>query len=179
MKKFLAFSAAVAIVASLQANTIEWSLPALTDGTGNDIAYTVDDIVFISTASPTSYDSTSGKITGTTPSGSNTYIDGSDQGDPDKYLVGFWEDSLTGGGDYYMAYKGSDGTFYALAGDSGAVTVTAPASGDPLVPGSESGHKLLADSSDTVRTVAPTVPEPATAVLALAGIAMLIRRRKA
>ena len=178
MKKFLALSAAVAIVASLQANTIEWSLPALTDGTGNAIDYTLDDIVFISTASPTSYDSTSGKITGTTPSGSNTKIDGSEPGDTEKYLVGLWEDSLTGGGDYYMAYKGSDGTFYALAGDSGAVTVTAPASSDPLIPHSGSG-KVFLDSSDTVKTVAPAVPEPATAVLALAGIAMLIRRRKA
>ena len=175
MKKFLAFSAAVAIVASLQANTIEWSLPALTDGNGKGIDYTLDDIVFISTASPTSYDSTSGKITGTTPSGSNTSIDGSESGDTEKYLVGLWEDSLTGGGDYYMAYKGSDGTFYALAGDSGAVTVTAPASSDPLIPGSGSGKVFLADSSNTVKIV----PEPATAVLALAGIAMLIRRRKA
>ena len=176
MKKFLALSAAVAIVASLQANTIEWSLPALTDGTGNDIDYTVDDIVFISTASPTSYDSTSGKITGTTPSGSNTMTD---YDDVDKYIAGVWDDSLTGGGTYYMAYKGADGTFYALSGDSGAVTVTAPASSDPLIPGSGSGKVFLADSGDTVRTVAPAVPEPATAVLALAGIAMLIRRRKA
>ena len=177
MKKFLALSAAVAIVASLQANTIEWSLPALTDGTGNDISYTVDDIVFISTASPTSYDSTSGKISGTPhESGSNTMTD---YDDVDKYIAGVWTDSLTGGGAYYMAYKGADGTFYALSGDSGAVTVTAPASSDPLIPGSGSGKVFLADSSNTVRTVAPTVPEPATAVLALAGIAMLIRRRKA
>ena len=124
MKKFLALSAAVAIVASLQANTIEWSLPALTDGEGNDIDYTLNDIVFISTASPTSYDSTSGKITGTTPSGTNTQTD---YDDVDKYIAGVWEDSLTGGGTYYMAYKGSDGTFYALEGASGAVTVTAPA----------------------------------------------------
>ena len=155
MKKFLALSAAVAIVASLQANTIEWTLPALTDGTGNNIDYTVNDIVFISAASPTSYDSTSGNMSG------------------------IWEDSLPGGITYYMAYKGSDGTFYALAGDSGAVTVDAPASEDPLMPHSGSGKVFLADSSNTVSTVAPTVPEPATAVLALAGIAMLIRRRKA
>ena len=174
MKKFLALSAAVAIVASLQANTIEWTLPALTDGTGNDIDYKLDDIVFISMADPTSYDSTSGKITGTTPSGSNTLMESDDD-----YMWGIWTDSLTGGGNYYMAYKGADGTFYALEGDSGAVTVTAPASSDPLIPGSGSGKAFLADSKDTVKTVAPTVPEPATAVLALAGLAMLIRRRKA
>ena len=58
---------------------------------------------------------------------------------------------------------------------SGAVTVTAPTSSDSLIPGSGSGKVFLADSGNTVKIV----PEPATAVLALAGIAMLIRRRKA
>lgn len=174
MKKFLALSAAVALVATLQANMIEWSLPALTDGSDQAVSYTLDDIVFIPTATPTSYDDATGKISGTA-SGSNTLIDSDDD-----YVAATWTDSVTTPTEYYMAYKGSDGVFYALNDGAGdPVTITTTAS-DPLNPGSAAnGSVFLADSSNTVKTVAPAVPEPATAVLALAGIAMLIRRRKA
>ena len=177
MKKFLAFSAAVAIVASLQANTIDWSLPALANSSGKGFDYTVDDIVFISTtAEGINYDSTSGKITGVTHSGSNSLID-EDTG-ADRYVAATWTDTLSAPQTYYMAYM-KDGAYYTLDDSGKAYTVEVKAGGDPLIPGSGSGKAYLSDDSDTVRTVNATVPEPATAVLALAGIAMLIRRRKA
>ena len=177
MKKYLAFTAAVALVASLQANIIDWSLPTLTDGNGNDIDYSMDDIVFISTtASGIDYDSVSGKITGVTPSGSNTLID---EDTTDKYIAATWTDTLSAPQTYYMAYKGSDGSYYALEDSGAAYQVTVSGGGDPLIPGSGTGSAFRGDDADTVKTVAPAVPEPATAVLALAGIAMLIRRRKA
>ena len=179
MKKFLAFSAAVAIVASLQANTIDWSLPTLLEsGNGDTVNWNIDKIVFVPTASPTSYDSTSGVITGTPASGSSDAFD-----QDDDYVAATWTDNLTGSVEYYMAYQGGDGVLYAIANPEGggAYTVTANSAGDPLIPGSKSGNALLAqdESVTSVSTVAQVVPEPATAVLALAGIAMLIRRRKA
>ena len=174
MKKFLAFSAAVAIVASLQANVIDWSLPNLTDGSNNPVSYTLDDIVFIPTAAPTTYNA--GVVNGTPSSGSNTLID-SDDG----YMAGTWTDNLSDATTYYMAYAGADGKYYAIDNGGAAYTVTVdPTTANPLVPGSGQGEALLGDSGATsVSTVAAAVPEPTTAVLALAGVAMLIRRRKA
>ena len=177
MKKFLAFSAAVAIVASLEANTIDWSLPTLLEsGNGDTVNWNIDKIVFVPTASPTSYDSTSGVITGTPATGSSVAFD-----EDDDYIAATWTDNLTSPTTYYMAYQGGDGVLYAIADPTlGTAYQVSTSAGDALIPGSTSGNALLVNESVTsISTVAQAVPEPATAVLALAGIAMLIRRRKA
>lgn len=178
MKKFLAFSAAVGIVATLSANTIDWSLPNLQNADNGTINYQLGDIVFIPTAAPTSYDSTEGVITGTPgDNGSNILID--QETGENGYMAGTWTDDLNSSTTYYMAYKGKDGTFYSINDGTGAA-VTVTSSDDPLKPGDPNATVDLATDNTTVHTVNHTVvPEPATAVLALAGVAMLIRRRKA
>ena len=82
-------------------------------------------------------------------------------------------------------------SYYAISdGAGGYLQVTAPAenSGDPLVPGSSvASYHPFSDDVTSVSTVAqtvgggstPSVPEPATAALAVVGVAMLLRRRAA
>lgn len=184
MKNILSFAATLGLVGLLGATTIDWELPNLTDGStdANAIEVGIDDIVFIlQDANAMSYDSSSGIITVTDStqvnSGSNTLIDT----DP---LQGTWTDSNTAGGTYYMAYK-SGSTYYAISdGSDGVMTVvtTADSGNDPLTPGGAvNGTATFSDSvweSGTIKTIATSVPEPATAALALAGIAMLVSRRR-
>ena len=182
MKKSLSFAIALSSAAMLSASVIDWELPNLVDNNG-DLSYDIDDIVFIFDSDDImSYDSTTGKITVKDTellnSGSNTEIDT----DP---LQGTWSDSNTLAGSYYMALKsGSD--YYAISdGNDGVMTVEVLANnGNALIPGGSTDGKGTVTFSDavwtegSVHTVAPSVPEPATAALAFAGLAMLIRRRK-
>ena len=181
MKKIVTFGLSVAATAMLSASIIDWDLPNLTTSGGEPLVPSVDNIVFILTGE-SSFDRESGKITTETtptPTSNDVNSDGT-------YAWGTWKDDNSSGGEYYMTFY-NDGNYYALDnGSGGAITVMATADNpeaDPRVPGSEKTGSLYlaADpsfSSSGVKTVAPQVPEPATAALALAGLALLIRRRR-
>ena len=73
--------------------------------------------------------------------------------------------------------------YYALADGSAPVVINYDSDDvDPFSGAFEAGDTLMgqngAPEDKTYGTMAAVVPEPATAVLALAGIAMLIRRRR-
>ena len=178
MKKIVTFGLSVAAVAMLSASVIEWDLPNLSTGGGTALTPSVDNIVFILTSNAT-YDEGSGKIT---PSATPTYTS-NDVNTDNGYSWGTWEDSNSSGGEYYMAFY-NDGKYYAINdGTGGAIKVLATADtpeADRRVPGSEkTGSLYVAETMPSgVRTVAAQVPEPATAALALAGLALLIRRRR-
>ena len=180
MKKSLSIALSLASATMISASVIDWEIPNLTDGDGHALSYDVDDIVFIADV-PGVYDSATGKLNpDPAPSGANKLID-----QDDKYMAGTWTDSLSGPVTYYMALK-SGNSYYALSdGNNSAmiVSVSDTTGADPLIPDSAVGAKVRYASftttpSGTVGTVAPSVPEPATAALAFAGIAMLIRRRR-
>lgn len=182
MKKIVTFGISLVSTAMLSASIIDWDLPNLTTGRGEPLVPSVDNIVFILT-SESSFDRESGKITTDTtptPISNNVKLDGT-------YAWGTWKDSNSSGGTYYMTFY-NDGNYYALDnGSRDAITVVASAdnpNADSRVPGAETtGSLYLAEdprfsSSGVVKTIAPQVPEPATAALALAGLALLIRRRR-
>lgn len=173
MKKYLTFALSVCAATGLFANIINWELGNVTNDDGSSL--TDYDIVFLTSPSvdgPTS--DADGKIDMTTASsndGSNTKINSNEEA-----IWGTWTDTVTTNPTkYYVAVKSGD-TYYAVV-DSGdkALTYTYQGSASPVAGGTfESGSET---TYHTVGHVA--VPEPATAVLALAGVAMLIRRRKA
>lgn len=180
MKTSLSLAVSLASAAMLSASVIDWELPNLTDGNGNDLTYSVNDIVFIADA-PGVYDAATGKLNpNPAPSGSNELIDADD-----TYMAGTWTDNLSGAMTYYMAVK-SGSSYYAISDGNGSamtVSVSDTTGADPLIPSSSVGatvgyESFTTTSSGTVGTVAAAVPEPATAALAFAGVAMLIRRRR-
>ena len=183
MKKSLTFAVSLASAAMLSASVIDWELPNLTDGKGNALSISDSDIVFLLESSYT-YDGATGLFdVSSAPSGNNVIND-----QDDEYTAGTWTDSNTAGGTYAMAfYDSSSGKYYAISdGNSGYMTVSASAdnpNADPTIPNSSTSGSLSYDdfpvsATGTVSTVAQQVPEPATAALALAGVAMLIRRRR-
>lgn len=189
MKTRLSFAISLASAAMLSASVIEWDLPTLENGSNDSLDFGTDasNIVFL-LQNNTSYDSDTGvyTVTGSQPTGSNSVID-----QDDEYIAATWTDDNTSGGTYVMAFY--DGTtYYSIDNGSGSpITVTTSVNDnyDPLIPGSTSGATATFDSTslgDTAHTVSTTaknpttpVPEPATAALALAGVALLFRRRKA
>ena len=168
MKKFLTFALSVCAATGLFANIINWELGNVT----NDDNTTLSDydIVFLTDATQ----NTDG--TYTVGSGAASYNNGSSsdiQTDGDA-IWGTWTDDVkTNPTNYYVAVKSGD-TYYAVA-DPNAVdgVLTYDYNGSATPSTFDSG------SDTTYKTVGHVVPEPATAVLALAGVAMLIRRRKA
>ena len=176
MKNLLTCAVSLASVGMLTASTIDWELPNLTDGEGHTIQNVdVSKIVFILDDDST-YTSSDGKITVNDDSvlstGSNELI----LNDP---LQGTWTDDNPGGGTYYMAfYNGSD--YYAISDGNGSA-MTVVVGSDPTVPTSPGQGAVVFSETvwdyGSVGTVARSVPVPATAALAYAGLAMLIRRR--
>lgn len=176
MKKKISLAVSLASVTMLSASVIEWELPNLTDGSGkNDLTVSAQNIVFIADAA----EPVNGIISGTPADGGNNVIEDQD----DTYTAGTWTDNLTGSHTYYMAYV-NNGTYYAISdGNGGVITATVTGNEDPLLPSSTYGGNVSYSNFTTtngkVGTVAQSVPEPATAALAFAGLAMLVRRRRA
>lgn len=188
MKKRLSFAVSIASAALLSASTINWELPNLTDGDGTSLEWgdNAANIVFIlASDAGTPAEGVFQVADGYVVSGSNVVKD-----QDDEYIAGTWTDSNTSGGNYVMAFYDGE-SYYAISdGAGGYLQVTAPAenSGDPLVPGSSvASYHPFSDDVTSVSTVAqtvgggstPSVPEPATAALAVVGVAMLLRRRAA
>lgn len=174
MKKYLTFALSVCAATGLFANIINWELGNVTNDDGSSL--TDYDIVFLTSPSvdgPTS--DADGKIDMTTASdngGSSSEI----QSDGEA-IWGTWTDTVTTNPtQYYVAVKSGD-TYYAVVdSNDAALTYTytgnaSPSMGGTFESGSETTYK-------TAGHVAAAVPEPATVVMALAGVAMLIRRRK-
>ncbi len=176
MKKKISLAVSLASVTMLSASVIEWELPNLTDGSGkNDLTVSAQNIVFIADAAAP----VNGIISGTPAEGGSNQIEDQDE----TYTAGTWTDNLTGAHTYYMAYKSGD-TYYAISdGNGGVITATVTGNEDPLLPSSQYGSNVSYSNFTTtngkVGTVAQSVPEPATAALAFAGLAMLLRRRRA
>lgn len=114
--------------------------------------------------------------------GSNTYVDTFDS--TDGINEGRWEDSLTGSTNYVVAlWDGVQGSqYYAVKNGTSYVTVNSDAfsngwsASGPIETGASQLETITANLASGTYTAA--VPEPATAALALVGVAMLIRRRK-
>lgn len=185
MKTRLTFAASLASAALLSASTIQWELPNLTTGEGDALDWgdSAANIVFILASDAGSpVDGVFQVADGYAVSGSNVVKD-----QDDEYIAANWTDDNTAGGDYVMAFYDSDsGSYYAISdGDGGYLQVTAPASGsgDTLLPNAGVARFTpFNDSVTTSSTIASSVggtqvPEPATAALAVLGVAMLLRRR--
>ena len=175
MKKILTLGLSLAAVATVVANTINWSLTNFevtnADGSKGKLS---DYKVFLL---PETYTITDGVATTAGTAVESSVINYTDtvEGSAD---VG----NLTGTKDFLMALYAGD-KYYALTDGSAPVVINYDSAVvDPYSGAFEAGDTLMgqngAPEGKTYRTMAAVVPEPATAVLALAGIAMLIRRRR-
>ena len=184
MKKVFAFLSFAFVATVASANIILWNLPGLDDG-GSGILSGNYEIAFLTGVEVDE----NGVVTSfTDASGANTdYLHDSDA--TYDWYTGTWKDSLaTSGTVEYFATILSGGKYYTIK-DSTDKTVTftfdsSTISGSPI--GDPSFGKL--DMTDLgVEEIANSerwtvsygaVPEPASALLALAGLACLCPRRK-
>ena len=189
MKKFFATLALVTIASSLQAASIDWTVSGLnkvlTDYSGSTAAGTTVYLILADSASLASITSTESKtltksefedaldaITIATVSADN------EGKKPATVKNTVASDLLTAGSTYQMAaiYLSSTAEFTYYR-SSGAVSGTAY---DPAIEGASGGvGTSWATMSAATWTKASAVPEPSTAALALAGLALLLKRRKA
>lgn len=97
---------------------------------------------------------------------------------------GVWSDSSTSAANYIVAlWDGSSSQFYAVKNGDNYVTVNSGDFNGWSASGSDVGATTLETvtnnlASGTGPYSVVAVPEPATAALALVGVAMLVRRRK-
>ncbi|MBQ6245801.1 MAG: PEP-CTERM sorting domain-containing protein [Kiritimatiellae bacterium] len=188
MKSKITFVLSVGFAAMLSASVIEWDLPNLESGNGTSLE--LDNITFllVNDSSATELVNSNGEIdtTKATPQTGASY--GVDFTDGD-YSYGSYSDSVgdSGGGtaNYIMAfYNPENGKYYAISdGNEGYITVEVDNSPAARMAAVSTGYPGWSESSQTtprttVTTISQSVPEPATAALALAGLAMLIRRRR-
>ena len=180
MKKRLSLAMSLASAVMLSASQIEWDLPNLTTTAGDTTTpLNLNNIVFLLTSDATSVND--GVIENATA------VANADQGV--DYIAGgytygsYYDDISTGTANYIMAYYNSEnGKYYAISnGSDGYITASVNNDADPrnVVTGGYAGFSAVGNGMTRATTVAQSVPEPATAALALAGLAMLIRRRRA
>jgi hypothetical protein len=192
MKTLLLFSAVAALVASSQAASINWTITGnttyvLKDYNDNAYASTVYLVAASDLSSITDLDSksafedalddltivTTSSSSGTKPSVSKQVVtdDRLTAGTPFKFgLLVVSEDS--DGNGYYKVLN-ANGTPYATGADASAqTTLTTPWN----TLGSQSWVSAWTKPTEPIT---PEVPEPATGALALAGVALLFKRRRA
>ncbi|MBR1835789.1 MAG: PEP-CTERM sorting domain-containing protein [Kiritimatiellae bacterium] len=100
---------------------------------------------------------------------SGTWSDDLARGDTSTYVVALWDGSTVKNGNKVVSVLQNNGS---------DVTVTAPGTDPSLNPGSYAPAIDASSLAVSGPAKSVTVPEPATAALALAGLALLIRRRK-
>lgn len=183
MKKRLSLAISLASAVMLSASQIEWDLPNLTTTAGDTTTpLDLNNIVFLLMSDATSV--SDGVIENATA------VSGADQGvdyTAGGYTYGSYEDNITSSpATYIMAYHNPEnGKYYAISdGNSGNITaITASVNNDAdprnVVIDGYAHFSAVENGMTRATTIAQSVPEPATAALALAGLAMLIRRRRA
>lgn len=183
MKKFFAFLSFAFVATVASANIILWNLPGLDDG-GSGILSGDYQIAFLTGVEVDE----NGVVTSfTDASGENDYLHGSDA--TYDWYEGTWKDSLTTSGTVeYFATILSGGKYYTIK-DSTDTTVTftfdsskisSSPIGDPTFGKLDMTDLGAAEIGAGERWTVSygAVPEPASALLALAGLACLCPRRK-
>ena len=189
MKKILATLSFVVLAASVQAASIDWTVSGLnkvlTDYSGSTAAGTTVYLILADSSSLASITSTDSKtltkqefedaLSAITIA---TVSSGTDGKKPATVKNTVESDLITAGSTYQMASiylsPTSDSIYFR---SSGAVSGTAY---DPKVEGASGGvGTSWATMSAANWTKGAAVPEPSTAVLALAGLALLLKRRRA
>jgi uncharacterized protein (TIGR03382 family) len=182
MKKILSLASVATLVLSAGANTIDWSFSDVTvPSTPENANWQYVFLTYGTASDPTTWEM----------AGSNTEYDSEKNGETGKVdAMGTWTDSATSTQSYVIAlWDGvtqSGNRFYAYQNsDNSYVTVTAS---DLMgTPGTSAGlpgtsgsvvEQIAAGTNGVHLSSTPVVPEPGTAALALAGLALLIRRRK-
>ena len=97
-------------------------------------------------------------------------------------MYGSYSDTVnTSPAQYIMAFYNSENhNYYALDDGSGSPILVSVdnANAQNAVTDGYAGYSAEANGVSTVKTMAQQVPEPTTAALALAGVALLVRRRR-
>ena len=183
MKKVFAFLSFAFVATVASANIILWNLPGLDDG-GSGILSGDYQIAFLTGVEVDE----NGVVTSfTDASGKNDYLHDS-EGNYDWY-TGTWEDSLaTSGTVEYFATILSGGKYYTIKDSTDDIvkftfdssTISSSPIGDPSFEKLDVRDLWAAEIGDGERWTVSygAVPEPASALLALAGLACLCPRRK-
>ena len=184
MKKVFAFLSFAFVATVASANIILWNLPGLDDG-GSGILSGNYEIAFLTGVEVDE----NGVVTSfTDASGANTdYLHDSD--DTYNWYTGTWEDSLaTSGTVEYFATILSGGNYYTIKDSNDDIvkftfdssTISSSPIGDPSFGKLDMTDLGLKEIENGERWTVSygAVPEPASALLALAGLACLCPRRK-
>lgn len=178
MKKKLSIALSLASAAMLSASVIEWDLPNLTSGDGKT-ALSASDVVFLLVSDSSGLVDSSGVVD--TTKASNVGMT-SVEFDDGSYMYGSYSDTVnTSPAQYIMAFYNSENhNYYALDDGSGSPILVSVdnANAQNAVTDGYAGYSAEANGVSTVKTMAQQVPEPTTAALALAGVALLVRRRR-
>lgn len=181
MKKTIPFAVAVLAASFAFSNSIEWALDNIDDYGVVSGDYKV---AFLNAASY-EIDMKTGLASlkdGSSADGNNVYEEYVNTGS-DRYAYGEWQDNASAPTSYYLAiFDTASSSYYALSESSGLD------SADPYMISTSNMAVSGLYGDDSSKFIASdvladkhfrVVPEPATAALALAGVALLFRRRKA
>ncbi len=178
-KILLSLSAGVALVAG--ANTISWTIDGISAPA--DVENAQWQYVFLTQSGSGLTDTATDREVESETDSSAIYAQGtwtdSTVNDPTtKYVVALWDGVTTTGNRYYTFMNGTE----YLTVTPGDFTESDPTSGSTSTMSGSIANLLSAGSvtvdGKTYSLSTTAVPEPSTAALALAGLALLIRRRK-
>lgn len=184
MKKFFAFLSFAFVATVASANIILWNLPGLDDG-DSGILNGDYQIAFLTGVE---YDDNGVVTSFTDASGANTdYLHDTDA--TYDWYTGTWKDSLaTSGTVEYFATILSGGNYYTIKDSTDTIvkftfdssTISSSPIGDPSFGKLDMTDLGLKEIENGERWTVSygAVPEPASALLALAGLACLCPRRK-
>ena len=183
MKKILSLASVATLVLSAGANTIDWSFSEVeVPSTPENAQWQYVFLTYENANNPstwemagsnTDYDS---EKNGTTVDAMGTWTDTAPS--TQSYVIALW-DGVTQSGNRFYAYQNSDQSYVTVtaaqlmgtAGTSAGLPGTSGSVVEQIAAGTGSYSNVSLSST-------PVVPEPGTAALALAGLALLIRRRK-